>query len=862
MSNNKVEVTVDNEFFDPEDPDKNIFTYPGLFNYIIRYGGGFMADKIETGIFSKEQTAFNKNNNFKNIRKFVLENADSGSLAAKTLEKFYNFRTRTSPVKTNRRERTAQIRKSLKCPLYYKVTPNIEIFIGSEKIADNKSVSPLIHNEIVIQVKNISIQVSNEKEVKAGTIPVYQGTITVDYYSPNKSKKNDVLAEIARNKDKLGYLFKQEEPYLVKIYNTPKDILALPDDKEACDELLKQRIILECTTLKHELIEWKPFENTATFEITFVKSINPLDRVEGPAPDGIPVISSGGQLLGAASLLDAIERSLVEANSLFRYKVYRSQSLTTLVVSNQQAQPIAEAEFISPLGGARATRQTGQFFLFRSLLVAVLNTFYEGTTRLNKKTFEDSLFKKEVYDALNIFIDEEQTPNESGYDWTSTTETGFKHTYDIRNTLETLVIDFGDFITFLNTVAQKNQKITFNFIIGEIFNNLLPTVLKKFVKQGVDDKYCNMFDGEGSTDFFQGIDFSKVDFGGRYNIRYLDFDSSILKTPKPEIERYIWTGAQAGGLKKISEKLEAFGKTKINYVNIDQLLTGVNHTNIDDEKNKDRVAIVIQKGITDNTTQYQLAIDTTRVGKGDATKLEQELLDEGLINMVWFKKDDPDENLRNRIIASYGTNPFSFSSVENKNLDTAARMEGGTKDITRRVFDTSFSVSDVLLLEPYLSKFYFNPSFFGFSTEEEDIFGYSGRYFCKSVSISYDQAQGRFVSQVEAERILVIEPERNKTDRQLASETDEAKEIYQLGVEISSLRLELERLKLNEAGNQLLIVQKETELEQLLGQYQAAERIQEERNKEKNKKDNEIKTAVEAVEATNNLGAGSVELLI
>ena len=195
-------------------------------------------------------------------------------------------------------------------------------------------------------------------------------------------------------------------------------------------------------TIKYDLNGWKPHVNEATFSITFAQSTT--KRKVSTAPIPVKANATKEQLRLAAearrtrravdanNLTEKIIRQIRENNSLFKYEFVKNskEDTTSYLIEVDRANKTTEqinarnaarngtiTKKVTTDVGRQTTRTiettetigyraTGGFFLFRSLIIAALQSFVPTLKSIN-------LTDKDIENLL-FFIDETEVPTEIG----------------------------------------------------------------------------------------------------------------------------------------------------------------------------------------------------------------------------------------------------------------------------------------------------------------------------------------------------------------------------------------------------------------------------------------------------------------
>ena len=494
---------VDSKF----DYKESIFSESGFLNYVIRYGGGGGEEDLSPG---QRQRADNPTSaiqprEFFPIRNFVLAQADRSPDAEKFKKKIVNFTgdtfSRSETFNGITAEDIAEIKKieqAIKCPADMTAIASVSLHKpGDPKPFCNniQAFKPAADN-VIMTVESIDLEVTTDPKVGAGTISVFQGTMNIRFKSADEDKKSTDILKVVANNPALNFIFALENEYEIHLQNLPKP--AVRQDNKGLrglanyDALTNPQLAMRflTNTIKYDLVGWKPHVNEATFSITFAQSTTKRKVSTNPIP--VKANATKAQLnlaaqarkaqraVDANNLTEKIIRQLRENNSLFKYefsKITRSDTTEYLIEvdrANKTPQQI-EAENSARTGAIKQSyeravsvpsgdfkpsipsrtetttrtvgyRTAGGFFLFRSLIIATLQSFVPTfkSVGLTDKDIENLLF----------FIDETEVPSEIG------TNFGLRGAQDVRCTLETVVVDFNVFTKFMDDLYASSADIT------------------------------------------------------------------------------------------------------------------------------------------------------------------------------------------------------------------------------------------------------------------------------------------------------------------------------------------------------------------------------------------------------------------
>jgi len=831
-------VKIKNKF----DPHDTTFSTSGLLNFIIRYGGGRVVreqsalqaiDRAVGGTGRQTESGIGNPPNFAPVRKMVLETSDTTPEAQEVLEKIYSFSGDVlqesffpKPLTSEEITRIKRTRNSLKCSPLYNVIP--EIIVENPKAAfqiGNVELQEVGKTGIIAQIKSLDLELIANPNYKAGAVPVYQGSVEIDFFHKNKNRgTTSVLQAIAENQHSLGYMFQLNRAWSITLRNKPilPQTFKNKEDRQAYADLTSTQISFSTSTIRYEMVDWKPHENRAIFRINFAPGVESREKIF-PDGQGVDIVSNvQGSKTNKYSLQDAIISKLIQNGSFFMYDIRRrprspqerklkdkgwlgktiglyGELVPVAVIARKLKEQAADSnEDVTYVfypegrtnkdGAIRNTKQylkdteaisskvaKGSFFLFRSLLIAVIQTFYKEHTLLDSNYYQDVLINKETFNKLLILLDESNIPNETG------TFVLSKNGTDVRNSFETVVVEFRVFNMFMQDLYSKYERVTLDFIIEKIFNELLPRVLKWSIsREGIKKQTYNSL-GSGKLKFNMSSKIIDGTFGQGYSLSIRDVNRNNLDLSTAGIKTTFQSPFKGTDkLHHMSDiKLNKWGKTKIKRIGdtskINNALIGYK-----DKDSVQRAAIIIEKiNMTSEAESSEADRNALKLKKEFFLKTNQQLRDRhAIINLDWYDKEkQPTDNLNSRIIPNGSASPFRFSAINNKHLDTIRRTAAGETPFIRKVFNVDFAVADVLGIVPYQTKFMFKPSFFGLVSG--DPFGFSGVYRCVGSSISYDQASAQFVTNVKLqyERQAFIENKRDRIAADIKKETAKKQQI-------------------------------------------------------------------------------------
>ena len=798
----------------------------GLLNYIVRYAGNPVAPPR---VQPRQPPS---GPDYAAMRKFILENSDISTEAKEDLEKFFTYSILHIKARDGKKtpliplnppaaaligNRTAEINNSVKCPPAYRVIPSVEILnpLGQLLVSNLELVKDTSTGGFV-SLTGLDMDVTTGKSVSAGTAPIYLGSFELLYKFPQTSKqvtRQGVLKAIAENPDTLGYVFGTGQEYTIRLKNIKPKNQKIPKKFQAsCANLHAQSISIRSSTLKQELVEWNPVTNTAKFRITFVRSIEARKGIDSsskkiatvPIKTEIDPETKEERTVEQKGIFQSIIERMEKNNSLFRFQRFEGSLRTQLFqkppfykievdTSDEQNPP-------SRPPGAYRQVSSGQFFLFRSLLVATLQTFSAARSPLkDNAAFVSALFDDNIYKNIAIGIDESLVDNELGAQLEDPGE-------DLRATYETIVVDVKTFQSFFTEIEQKYNAISFTDLMTEYFNNLVPKVMKGCVNRGISN-----FQSSVRPDLDAGQGFvPPKDLGEVLD----DFGIGYLGTPSARESR----GIKANFVKSID--LSEYGMTRRFYretnINWEYSIFGYieqgaksSMKQIDPNRYGDlKIKSIPSKVVSRQLLDVPAAINkpTLLLQRNDSPSFSQKQFDPlvvrvltaanrrklGIINVNWYNvlknPTGGDQSAQFRLSYEGGT-PFTFSATENKHLETQAALKTKGRGVQLKLHSVSFSLLDVLGVIPYVTDFYFPPAFFGFGSESEDLFGYVGYYKTTAVKIALQDT--RFVTSISAD--LKLDPQRLADDKSGATKKENS-ERDKLSKQIDAQRAKLKTL--------------------------------------------------------------------
>ena len=776
----------------------------GLLNYIVRYAGRPIPPV----------TTPNKVPDYAAMRKFILENSDISTEAKEDLEKFFTYSILHIKARDGKKtpliplnppsaaligKRTAEVSNSVKCPPAYRVIPSVEILNPrGQLLVSNLELVKDTSTGGFVSLTGLDMDVTVGKSVSAGTTPLYLGSFELLYKFPQTSKqvtRQGVLKAIAENPDTLGYVFGINQEYTIRLRNIkPKNQKIPKKFQAACSNLHKQSISIRSSTLKQELVEWNPVTNTAKFRITFLRSVETRKQIN-PDSKKLSTLATKTQtdpntsqqtVVEEKGIFQAIFERLTENNSLFRFRRLEGPldvpDPSGQLLKYDNLLEVAASNDPSSFGSIFAHKEvsSGQFFLFRSLLVATLQTFSSTISPLRTNTtFLSSLLDEKTYKNIAIGIDETLVDNELGAQLDDPGE-------DIRATYETIVVDIKTFQSFFTEIEQKYNAISFTDLLTEYFNNLVPKVMKGCVNKGnsvfissVLQDFSTSALGVPPKDVGEVLGSNGIGYLGTPSAREsrgikANFVKSIDLSEYGQIRRFyrvtdikwestLFAGYVEDSRRSSMKRIEPgkFGDLKIKSIPSKVISRQL----LDIPAVIDKPTLLLQRNDSPSFSQKQFDPLVVRaLNATDRRKL-------GIINVNWYNvlknPAGTDQSAQFRLSYENGT-PFTFSATENKHLETQAAVRTKGRGVQLKLHSVSFSLYDVLGVVPYVTDFYFPPAFFGFGSEKEDLFGYVGYYKTTSAKISLQDT--RFVTSLSAD--LKLDPQRLAEDRSAATKKD------------------------------------------------------------------------------------------
>ena len=773
----------------------------GLLNHIIRYGSA-------PGLVPDSEGEFGS---FAEVRKYVLEKSDSTPKAKAILDRMFTYATQkitakdgskipliplNKPSRAYLKNKTEDVNISVKCPPAYRVIPSVRILDPKGKLlASNIDfVKDPSSNGFVI-LREFSADVTTGKSVNAGITPLYQGTYELTYKFPQASKsgtRKSVLAAIANNPDSLGYIFATGREYTIELKNIkPRDQKIPKEFRKNCARLTNQTIRLRSSTLKQELVEWNPITNTAKFRITYLRSVNTRNEIDKQKVTTLPLEADSA----SEELFQAIKVQLAVNNSLFQYEKYTPFGQVGTVAGGPGRGQAREFRITNGSFGMRGAGirflLSNEFFLFRSLLIATLQVFSKETSPFkNNPQFQDALLPKETADKLIIAIDETTVPNELGMQFD---DPGF----DVRSAYESMVIDISTFSVFYGNLAKRKNAISFTDLMVEYFEKLPDIVFRSCIRQGVSPNlWYKSFTNPRTSGAQAGAAASSV--GGFVGSRRRPTPTATGRILDNNGFGYmgITSGKQSRGIKANFAKIvdpAPYKRTRNLYrvteVEYSQDRSGFSTAVIQETNFKSSMKVadarygelrikavpskVLARSIIEAPTIDPLPM--LLLSRNDSPTFSQEHFDPlvvqnlnavqrsslGIVNVNWYdvlqSSTAGRESFKFRLGFENGT-PFSFSTVDNKHLETQAALNTKGEGVQLKAHSVSFKLYDILSVSPYITDFYFSPKFFGFKDQKEDLFGYAGYYKTNKVTISLAGDKSRFIASVDA--VVKLDPSR------------------------------------------------------------------------------------------------------
>ena len=768
------------------------FTPVGFLNYIIRYGGG--ATPIDVRKAAANKVGKGGPIPFRSLREFVLKTSDKSKFVQNFFDqKFFTYVSQKKHGRGGTRTTAAgnlnagggtelkgqlalETSKALQCPAIYKTLPKVEIITEESVIASNNPFTAEIEGTgVSVIIQDITIDKNANPKVEAGGIATLQGRMTVQFISMSKTK--EILATIADNR-LLNWMFDVKNDYRVSLSNEKKTQNFIGKNAQSerayYEALLHNKLSYITKTIKYEMTQWKPHQNRVTFNIQFAessknrelitKSSETLKPNSTPSPNHDADIERWGSQKQYKEVLSvALIKQMEKNQSLFSYSFMKNKSeddnflyrFANTAVGNDDTSTERNAEPSDYKPHGEGSR--GIFFLFRSLLVATIQTYFEDTTLLDGDKVGDIFFDKEAYDRMYIGLDEDIVPTEVR----EKEAAWWDRNDDIRNTFETIVVDNFVFTKFMDGLIMTHPKMTLDFFLEKMFNVLLPLVLKANIKNSTflrpDPRPS--FNNKSEVAFHLSPEKISVIQAERL-VRFLTVSNDRMAAslraegdPRNKVNTLDVAGSimKQGGTFGIDENL--WGKNRFKQLLAKDLQTSIAAPH----ETADESFVML---LYNNTPPDRATAESNKQAqlkeKNDINKLKQgELLNQGIIRVNWYDRKDPAANVNYRFASKEQESPFQFSVLDNKHLASIKRNNAGATQFFNNVYTAKFSVYDYLGIEPLLLDFYFPPEFFGFDSDPAggegigDAFGLSGVYKVSKVSIAYSSQKPMFITSVE-----------------------------------------------------------------------------------------------------------------
>jgi len=772
------------------------FSRSGFLNYIIRYGGGatmFDAPDREANMLGVKGGPIP----FRPLREYVLTTSDQGKWVKNFFDyKFFTYTTRqrggragTASGFTQDLGRGVQgggtelqgelalgASKALQCPAYYKALPKVEIVADGNVIASNDAFAAEVDG-INVVIQDLTIDNITKPSAEAGSMVIRAGRMTVQFSST--SKKKEILQTIAESK-LLGWMFDVKNEYRVSLSNERKEQNFIGKnaklEKDYYEALLQKKVSFITTTIKYELTQWKPHQNRVTFSVQFADSSKNRELVTKSSSAPPKTVMDSGEDAGSdedilkeetrfqykSVLIAALLKQMEKNQSLFSYSFMKSKKESDNFLYRFAHTAVGSEDTSTDMGAEPSdytSRGRGVFFLFRSLLVATIQTYFEDTTLLDGDKVGDIFFDKETYDRMYIGVDEDIVPTEViSCPWWDRND-------DVRNTFETVVVDVVVFTKFMDGLMMTHPKITIDFFIDKMFNVLLPAVLKANIKTNssspswVSRTKRPSFSNQ-SPAIFELNQQNITNPETRRVIRFLTVNNdrvAHMLNPKTYrrnmVDKLALKGSitDHGGNFKLDEK--QWGANRFKQLDGTEL----QHTINDGHETADEAFAMLlhsNKAPTREDLKHGEKEQLKRKNILNESK-QGALASQGIIRVNWYDRKDPSANINYRFVSKEQESPFQFSVLDNKHLANVKRGAAGSTPFFNNIYTVKFSVYDYLGIAPYLLKFYFPPEFFGFSKGIKaghgigDAFGLSGVYMVSKSTISYSLQKPMFITSVE-----------------------------------------------------------------------------------------------------------------
>lgn len=775
----------------------------GAVNYITRYAGTWRNGEFEDVPDVPAST-------WSNLRSFILDGSDTSDEATEDLKKITSYTVRnllkkpeTNPTKAKEkiRKSTSTVVKSIKCPPTVEFLANVSISDEDNKLLFDNLTPRRIGKDITATISSFQAQLVTKKGPNGGLPPSYIGSYTLKFVDTNPFGGDSILQKIAEDEN-LNYVFRPGNQYAIQLSNKVKSRSQIrPQDLDNCNALINEKIFLTTTTLKHELSNWNPVAGVAEFTINFAVSKRTKEIFAGAKTAAISKNSANNPATEeekkaqnkqkATSLLNAIRERLKKNNSLFDY------SIRTKPIDGRTEQRIfnivnGDLNEQAPEGSLLVN---GEFFLFRSLVIATLQAFSRKHSPLQdgKNNFLE-LYDNKEYDNIRILLDETTVPNELGDEFT---DPGI----DVRSTYETIAINFDSLREHMEELLQKQQFISFPDLVASYINVLIPKVMQRCIVKG--QTFFQKSFGAGKTN---SIGFFKFKDKGRIlNGKGIVYQGKTYKPQSSGVKPAFFRLNEVDELLLFREQYRVSNfETEVGFNALDVLslkkdsagyITGIKNIEVSAESNTFRappeygrlkvkrmdekvLTRLVIEALPTSPLSYIMfkrkddpLLSTQRLDPSIAASLNvAERLDLGIIDMTWFdalyakQKTDRNSLLKQSLnirISSDNPQPFEFSVIENKDVNNmAAAAALDTKSIQYRLHSVTFTIEDVLGIAPYLTDWYFSPLFFGFDALDDDKFGYAGLYKTLKASIDLPLDKPTFSTNITAQ--LQFDPNRVK----------------------------------------------------------------------------------------------------
>lgn len=805
----------------------------GAINYITRYGGAWYSDE--------DQRA-----DWRRLRKFILSNSDRTPQATKDLYKINTYTIRNilkKPQTLNKKaeadivQNTSTVSKAIKCPASFQVVPRVKIISQNGNLLHD-NITPVGRSKqgIVGYVTEFDAQLITNKGPQGGLPPYYQGSFNITFSLTNldgQRSKASIL-NILGNDSSLNYVFRPGNPYTIQLSNQAKDNQTTPPE---CRGLISEKINLVVSTLKHTLVEWDPVKGEATFKIDYLPS-RQVKEIYTKAALQVSKEERKKQevsnKLRAQSLLKAIGDRLEKNKSVFEFTI-RQESIENKatrifnITNDTDAEQDTTATDTDTQTAPGPLVTAGSFFLFRSLLIATLQTFSEkhttlGATPAGKKESFIRLYSNKEYESLRLMIDETTVPNELGNEFPDPGT-------DVRSTHETIAVNYDSLREYLEEMTQKQTFITFPDLVTGYFNSMLPKLMQRCIRAkqawfqrsfGLGKNEEKVFyESDQYLDYAlnkEGITYSGKTFKPRTaNVRPAFLKLGDLSKFESRRKRFrienrdisiIFKTGPFGRDKGFEESLSSYFATVRGNLWGNLRIKRIEETPL---------ARALYEALPTSEYSYIFfkrksdpALSADRIDPDVVRSLTAaDRLKLGIIDLSWYNyvftrnTRDLREASRTRIETTGDKSPFNFSTLENKEVDNMAAAEAiKSNQIRYALHSVSFAVRDVLGISPYVTDWYFAPQFFGFGNSKEDKFGYAGLYKTVSAGITLVNRSERFVTELTAQ--LQFDPAKVKPkkvafneDKFLENRREQKKKLRALESKLSDAKAELRRRRKN-----------------------------------------------------------------